>query len=50
MGGTQAKVQIDLTKHLKVESKLGTGGRPVTGVTPENDPGSSLGLTYRFEY
>jgi translocation and assembly module TamB len=49
-GGTQAKVQIDLTRHLKVESRLGTGSRPATGVTPENDPGSSLGLTYRFEY
>lgn len=49
-GGSQAKVQIDLTKHLKVESRLGTGGRPATGVTPENDPGSSVGLTYQFEY
>ena len=26
-GGTQAQVQIDLTKHLKLETQLGTGGR-----------------------
>ena len=50
-GGTQAKVQIDLTRHLKLESRLGSGGAPVAGaLTPENDPGSSIGLTYQFEY
>jgi translocation and assembly module TamB len=51
-GGTQAQVQIDLTKHLKLETQLGTGGTPATGsaVTPDNDPGSSIGLTYQFEY
>ncbi|HEX4191621.1 MAG TPA: translocation/assembly module TamB domain-containing protein, partial [Stellaceae bacterium] len=51
-GGTQAQVQIDLTKHLKLETQLGTGGQPATGsaVTPDNDPGSSVGLTYQFEY
>jgi translocation and assembly module TamB len=49
-GGSQAQVQVDLTKHLKLESALGTGGTPVTGVTPNNDPGSSIGLTYQLEY
>jgi translocation and assembly module TamB len=49
-GGFQAKVQIDLTKHLKVQTTLGTGSTPTTGITPENDPGSSIGLTYGFEY
>jgi translocation and assembly module TamB len=51
-GGTQAQVQIDLTKHLKLETQLGTGGQPATGsaVTPDNDPGSSIGLTYQLEY
>jgi translocation and assembly module TamB len=49
-GGSQAQVQIDLTKHLKLQTTLGTGGTPATGVTPENDPGSSIGLTYGFEY
>ena len=51
-GGTQAQVQIDLTKHLKLQTQLGTGGAPATGaaVTPDNDPGSSIGLSYQFEY
>jgi translocation and assembly module TamB len=49
-GGSQAQVQIDLTKHLKVQTTLGTGGTPATGITPENDPGSSLGLTCSFDY
>jgi translocation and assembly module TamB len=49
-GGSQAQVQIDLTRHLKVETTLGTGGTPATGITPQNDPGSSIGLTYGFEY
>lgn len=49
-GGSQAQVQIDLTKHLKVQTTLGSGGTPTTGITPENDPGSSIGLTYGFEY
>ena len=49
-GSTQAKVQVDLTKHLKVQATLGTGGTTAQGVTPENDPGSSIGLLYQFEY
>jgi translocation and assembly module TamB len=50
-GGTQAQVQIDLTKHLKLQTQLGTGGGvPATGITPQNDPGSSIGLSYQIEY
>jgi translocation and assembly module TamB len=49
-GGTQAQVQIDITKHLKLETTIGNGTAPVTGATPQNDPGSSVGLTYQFEY
>jgi translocation and assembly module TamB len=48
-GATQAQVQIDLTKSLKLSTALGTGGT-AQGATPQNDPGSSLGLTYQFEY
>lgn len=48
-GGTQAQVQIDLTKHLKLETQLGAGGT-ATGATPDNDPGTSIGLTYQIEY
>jgi translocation and assembly module TamB len=49
-GTTQAEVQVDLTKSLKVQTTLGTGGGTVQGVTPQNDPGSSVGLSYQFEY
>ena len=50
-GGTQGQVQIDLTKNLKLQTTLASGGGgPVTGATPDNDPGSSIGLTYQFEY
>jgi len=48
-GSTQAQVQVDLTKHLKMQATLGTGGT-AQGATPENDPGSSIGLSYQFEY
>jgi translocation and assembly module TamB len=48
-GTTQAQVQVDLTKSLKLQTTLGTGGT-VQGATPQNDPGSSVGLTYQFEY
>lgn len=50
-GGTQAQVQIDLTRRLKLQTTIGTGGgTPATGITPDNDPGSSVGLKYQFEY
>ncbi len=49
-GGTAAEVQIDLTKHLKANAQLATGGGSVQGATPENDPGSTIGLSYQFEY
>jgi hypothetical protein len=29
---------------------VGNGTASVQGVTPDNDPGSSLGLLYQFEY
>jgi translocation and assembly module TamB len=49
-GGTQVQVQIDLTRHLKLNAALGSGGATAQGATPENDPGSSVGLSYQFEY
>jgi translocation and assembly module TamB len=49
-GGTQAQVQVDLTRHLKLQTTLGTGGGNTQGATPDNDPGSSIGLSYQFEY
>ncbi len=49
-GTTQAQVQVDLTKSLKLQTTLGTGGGTAQGVTPQNDPGSSIGMSYQFEY
>jgi translocation and assembly module TamB len=49
-GQTQLAVDVDLTKHLKLQTKLGNGNTSAQGTTPENDPGSSVGLAYQFEY
>ena len=48
--GTQAQVQVDLTKRLKLNTVVGTGGTVTGTTTPENDPGSSVGLKYQFQY
>ncbi len=49
-GYSQLAVDVDLTKHLKLQTKLGNGTTTAQGTTPENDPGSSVGLAYQFEY
>ena len=49
-GTSQLEADIDITKRLKLQTKLGNGTASVQGTTPENDPGSSIGLTYQFEY
>ena len=49
-GFTQVEVDVDLSKHLKLQSRLGNGTATTQGTTPENDPGSSVGLLYQFEY
>jgi translocation and assembly module TamB len=49
-GGTAAEVQVDITRHLKAKAQLATGGGTVQGATPDNDPGSTVGLSYQFEY
>jgi len=48
--GTVAQVQIDLMRHLKATGQVGTGGGSVQGATQDNDTGSTIGLSYRFEY
>lgn len=50
--GTQATVQVDLLKGLKLETNVGTGGATnATGASATNDPnGTSVGLTYHFDY
>jgi translocation and assembly module TamB len=49
-GESHLAVDVDLTKHLKLQTRLGYGGTTTQGTTPENDPGSSVGLAYQFEY
>ncbi|CAI3928493.1 Autotransporter translocation and assembly protein TamB (TamB) (PDB:5VTG) [Commensalibacter communis] len=48
--GTQAEMQIDITKRLKATATVGTGQDRTGFVTPDNDPGSSIGLLYKFDY
>jgi translocation and assembly module TamB len=50
VGTSQVGAVVDLTKHLQLQTRLGNGTASVQGTTPENDPGSSIGLTYKFEY
>jgi translocation and assembly module TamB len=49
-GFSQVEVDVDLSKHLKLETRLGNGTATTQGTTPENDPGSSVGVMYQFEY
>lgn len=50
--GTQASLQIDLLKGLKLETNVGTGGATTaTGASSATDAGgTSVGLTYQFNY
>jgi translocation and assembly module TamB len=50
MGTSQLETDVDLSRHLKLQVRLGNGSASAQGTTPENDPGSSLGLSYQFEY
>jgi translocation and assembly module TamB len=49
-GGTQATVQIDLMKGLKLETDVGTGGSSTGASSSTTSNGTSVGLTYQFEY
>jgi translocation and assembly module TamB len=55
-GGTQATVQVDLYKGLKLEGLAGTGSTSATGSTNtaagglDSSNGSGVGLTYGFDY
>ncbi len=49
-GGTQATVQIDITKGLKLESSVGTGGGSAQGSSADSSNGTNVGVTYQFEY
>jgi translocation and assembly module TamB len=47
--GTQATVQIDLTKGLKLEGTVGTGSPSGSGAANSSGT-SSVGIRYQFEY
>jgi translocation and assembly module TamB len=49
-GGTQATVQIDLAKGLKLETTAGSGGSSSATGSAGSTDGASVGLTYGFEY
>jgi translocation and assembly module TamB len=49
-GFSQVEADVELNKHLKLQTRLGNGTATVQGTTPDNDPGSSIGLIYQFEY
>ncbi len=47
---SQGLVRVDLYKGLKLEGTVGTGSNTNPGATPADSGGSSVGLTYQFEY
>jgi translocation and assembly module TamB len=49
-GTSQVQVDVDLSRHLKLQTRLGNGTATAQGTTPENDPGSAIGLAYQFQY
>jgi len=49
-GFSQVEVDVDLSKHVKLQTRLGNGTATTQGTTPENDPGSSIGVVYQFQY
>ena len=49
-GVSQLAVDVDLTKRVKLQARLWNGTASAQGTTPENDPGSSVGVAYQFEY
>jgi translocation and assembly module TamB len=50
-GGTQTQVQVDITRRLKAQATLSAGATaPTTQGNALQDNGSSIGLSYQFEY
>jgi translocation and assembly module TamB len=48
--GTQVGLDIELSRRLRLRTQLGNSNTSTQNITPENDPGSSIGLSYQFEY
>ena len=49
-GYSQVQVDIDLGQYLKLQTRLGNGTATAQGTTPENDPGSSIGIAWQMPY
>ena len=49
-GSSQVQVNVDLSEYLKLQTRLGNGTATAQGTTPENDPGSSIGLAWQMPY
>ena len=49
-GTSQVQVNVDLSQYLKLQTRLGNGSATAQGTTPENDPGSSIGLAWQMPY
>lgn len=50
-GGTQAQVQVDITRKLKAEATISAGtSATATQGAGARETGGSLGLSYQFEY
>ena len=50
-GGTQAEVQVDLTRRLRVFGTVNAGSNAaVTQGSKQQDSGTSVGLSFQFEY
>jgi translocation and assembly module TamB len=49
-GESRIAADVDITKHVKLQAQLGNGTASAQGTTPENDPGTRLGVAYQFEY
>jgi translocation and assembly module TamB len=47
---TKAKVQVDLTKRLKLEGTVGTSSGSATGSSASAERSTSIGVTYELEY
>ena len=51
-GGTRAQVQVDLTRNLKAQATISSGvdATVTRGAAAAQDRGSSIGLSYQFDY
>jgi autotransporter translocation and assembly factor TamB len=50
-GGTRAQVQIDLSRHFKLQASAAAGApASATASTQDQDNGDTVGLSYQFDY